>query len=325
MSNPDGGAPNLEIFAQLFAGGPPRTAGDMRAMLDKFGAMLNIGLPEVGAFHERVTVDEVEGGAVTADVVVPKGSGPHPMLVYLHGGGWICGSPATHRKLAHRFAEAGYLVFNVDYRLAPEHPFPTPLDDCLAAIRWAVREAPRYGGDPERLAVGGDSAGGNLSAAAAAILADDPSLPAIRAALLIYGVFDFVRLSEGLDGLSADPMLSSLGAMTAGEGGDLGAQMLDLMVHSYLGGPPSAELLADPRISPVHAAAKLPPSHIVVGTADPLVAQARELVEALSALGIEHEHVEVEGMPHGFVQMEFFPAARESIARMVSFLDAKLR
>src|SRR5262245_64946859 len=154
----------------------------MRSMLDGFAPLMNGELPAIGGLHEAVAVRE----GVTADVVVPAGAGPHPVLVYLHGGGWVCGSPRTHRKLAHRFAEAGYLVFNVDYRLAPEHPFPTPFEDCLAAVRFAHREAARFGGDPRRLAIGGDSAGGNLSAAVAAALAADAARP--TAALLIYGV-----------------------------------------------------------------------------------------------------------------------------------------
>ena len=180
-----------DAFLQLFSSMPlPETAGEMRRMLDTFAGLMNGDLPQVGALVEDVPVTE----GVTADVVVPEGEGPHPVLVYLHGGGWICGSPRTHRKLACRFAEAGQLVFNIDYRLAPEHPFPTPFEDCLAAVQWAAREAPRFGGDPSRLAVGGDSAGGNLSAAVAAALADEPERP--RAALLLYGVFDFAALGS---------------------------------------------------------------------------------------------------------------------------------
>jgi hypothetical protein len=117
----------------------PKTPLEMRSMLDGFAPFLNAGLPEVGALHEAIPVRE----GVTADVVVPRGAGPHPVLVYLHGGGWVCGSPKTHQKLGYRFAEAGYLVFNVDYRLAPEHSFPTPFEDCSrpCAGRTARRRA----------------------------------------------------------------------------------------------------------------------------------------------------------------------------------------
>ncbi|MEN8183853.1 MAG: alpha/beta hydrolase fold domain-containing protein, partial [Myxococcota bacterium] len=177
--------PLTQLFSSLK---PPETAEDMRRLLDTFAGFMNADAPEVAALHEAVPISE----GVSADVIVPRGTGPHPVLVYLHGGGWICGSPRTHRKLACRFAEAGQLVVNVDYRLAPEHPFPVPFEDCVSAVRWAAREAPRWQGDPSRLAVGGDSAGGNLSAAVAAALADDEARP--RAALLLYGVFDFGAL-----------------------------------------------------------------------------------------------------------------------------------
>lgn len=298
-----------DLLQQLLGGSVPSSAEEMRAMLDKMGAMLNVGLPEVGAFHEAVPVSE----GVTADVVVPAGEGPHPVLVYLHGGGWICGSPTTHRKLGYRFAEAGFLVLNVDYRMAPEHPFPTPFDDCVAAIRWAHAECTRWGGDPARLAVGGDSAGGNLSAAAAAALTGDPACP--KAALLIYGVFDFAAFGDMPVAAMAE------GAEVSQEDGD---QMVELMVGSYLGSERSDELLRDPRVSPVHAAAKLPPSHVVCGSADPLVAQAESLAKALAEAGVVHEHFVDADMPHGYVQMEFLAPARPAIDRMVDFLRRTL-
>ncbi|NRA04411.1 MAG: alpha/beta hydrolase [Myxococcales bacterium] len=294
---------------EMMGGKPPSSALEMREMLDRVGDLLNVDLPEVGAFHEAVAICD----GVTADVVVPQGDGPHPVLVYLHGGGWICGSPATHRKLGYRFAEAGFLVLNVDYRMAPEHPFPTPFEDCVAAIRWAHTECARWGGDPARLAVGGDSAGGNLSAAAAAALAGDPACP--RAALLIYGVFDFASMGDmPVPEMPQGPELPA----------DAGEKMVELMVGSYLGSEGREERMRDPRVSPLHAAAKLPPSHVVVGSADPLVAQAESLVKALEAEGVAHEHFVDADMPHGYVQMEFLPAARPAIERMVEFLRRTL-
>ena len=97
------------------------------------------------------------------------------------------------------------------------------------------------------------------------------------------------------------------------------------MIGSYLG--PESErqsALADPRVSPIHAAHRLPPSHVVCGGADPLVEQAKVLTETLTKAGVDHEHVIVPDMPHGFAQMEFFPQARESIDRMVAFLNQRL-
>ncbi len=300
-----------DVLTQLFQAKPPETVEDMRRLLDGFAGFMNADLPEVGAFHAAVPI-----GAFSADVIVPKGEGPHPVLVYLHGGGWVCGSPSTHKKLAHRFAEAGHLVVNVDYRMAPEHPFPTPFEDCLEAVRWAAKEAESYGGDSSRLAVGGDSAGGNLSAAVAATLADDPAGPKLGAALLIYGVFDFATMN-------AEPP-PEMAAMAATLPDGFGEQLIEMMVGSYLGKERGEALLRDPRVSPIHAAAKLPPTHVVCGTADPLVAQARALRAELQAAGVDHEYFEDEGMPHGYAQMEFLPLARPAIDRMIRFLEGRL-
>jgi acetyl esterase len=309
-SNPLANLPNADALTQFLTANPPKNAQDMRRMIDGFAFLMNADLPEIGALHENVRIAE----GVSADIAVPKGAGPHPVLVYLHGGGWICGSPRTHRKLGYRFAEAGYVVVNVDYRLAPEHPFPTPFEDCVTAVKWAAREAARFGGDGVRLAIGGDSAGGNLAAAVAAALASDASAPKLRAALLIYGVFDFAAL-----GGESSP------AVLPGASADVAAHMTELMVGSYAGAAERASWARDPRVSPLHAAAKLPPSHIVCGTADPLIAQARALRDALARAGVAHEYVEDEGMPHGYVQMEMLAPARPAIERMLKFLDARLR
>jgi acetyl esterase len=303
-----------DVFAQLLRDRLPESPEEMRALLGQFAGLLNAGIPEIGGFHEAVPVRVVDGVAVTADVMVPRGAGPHPVLVYLHGGGWICGSPATHRKLCHRFAEAGLLTFSIDYRLAPEHPFPAPFDDCAHAVGWAAREARRYGGDASRLAVGGDSAGGNLAAAVAAGLADDASAPQIRAALLIYGVYDFAAMDTTVTAIAAEDS----GLTGAAE------RLVELMVGSYLGPERSDALLADPRISPVHAASKLPPCHVMVGSADGLAGQAADLAAALARADIVHEYVVYDAMPHGFSQMEFLPRARESIDQMVEFLRKHL-
>ena len=304
-SSPLANLPNADALTQFLTANPPKSAQDMRRMIDGFAFLMNADLPQIGALHENVRVAE----GVSADVAVPKGAGPHPVLIYLHGGGWICGSPRTHRKLGMRFAEAGYLVVNVDYRLAPEHPFPTPFEDCVAAVRWAARDAARFGGDASRLAIGGDSAGGNLSAAVATALAGDPSAPRLRAALLIYGVFDFAALKGTAPGAPAD----------------VATNVMELMVGGYAGGAQRAAWARDPRVSPLRAAAQLPPSHIVCGTADPLIEQARALRDALARAGVAHEYVEDAGMPHGYVQLEMLPAARPAIERMVKFLDAQLR
>ncbi len=293
--------PPTDPLAQLMLARPPETVEDMRSMLDSFAGLLNVDLPEVGSFQEAMPLFE----GVTADLITPKGDGPFPVLVYLHGGGWICGSPTTHKKLAYRFAEAGYLVLNVDYRMAPEHPFPTPFEDCVDAVRWAHREIANLSGDPERIALAGDSAGGNLTAAVGASLQGDPACP--KAALLLYGVFDFATMGQ-----ASAPVESPIPAV-------IGEKMMELMVGSYLGSDRD-EIMRDPRVSPVHVADRLPPCHVMVGGADPLVAQAEALVSELARAGVEHEHFVDPLMPHGYAQMEMLPAARPAIDRMIAFL-----
>jgi acetyl esterase len=302
-----------KIMEQIASGAQaPTDVPGLRKMLDQFAELLNAGAPEIGAIHENVLVREIDGQRVTADVLVPDRAGPHPVLVYLHGGGWVAGSPRTHRKLALRFAEAGYLVVNVDYRLAPEAPFPKPFEDCVFAVRWAAENAARFGGDSSRLAIGGDSAGGNLSAAVAAHLAGDSSAPRLRAALLIYGAFDF-----GAFGKMEAPTQAGVDAAAA-------TALRDAMIEGYLGQNAPQSLLRDPRVSPVHAAAQLPPSFLVCGTADPLLEHQKAVVAELERAGVTHENVVLEGMPHGFVQMEFLPQAVDSIQRMVAFLGRHL-
>lgn len=279
------------------------TIHEMREWATSMEGVFATELPDVGEFHEAVLLREVDGERVVVDVVVPKGDGPFPVLVYVHGGGWFMGSLESYRLLAHRFAEAGFLVVNVGYRLAPEFPFPAGFDDCVEAIRWAARRAVDYGGDGTRLAVAGDSAGANLVAAAAAALADDPDAPEVRAALLMYGVYDFRTMPRG-------PNPESW-------------LLLDDIKRSYLGDDVD-RLDRDPRVSPLFVADKLPPSFVVVGETDELSEQAGQLAAALAANGIDHEHVVVPDMPHGFVQMEVFPQARETIDRMAAFLADRL-
>lgn len=287
---------------------PPKNAREFRKTLDTMSLMLNSDLPEIGAFHDDVLIRNVDGHDLTVDIHVPKGDaaeGKFPVLVYLHGGGWIMGSPKTHRRLGFRFAESGFLVVNVHYRMGPENPFPGAFYDCIEAIRWAAAHAGEYGGDASRLAVGGDSAGGNLTAACSAALADHPDID-VKAILLIYAVMDFANMNPG-----AFPLPG-------------GADPVEMMVGSYIGHD-RENLITDWRVSPIHVVDRLPPAHVLCGTADELIADAREAAKLLDAAGIDHELAIYEDMPHGFVQMEeMFPDARTSIEAMVAFLDARL-
>lgn len=268
------------------------TVQDLREMLDDFAALLNSNLPDVGGFHAAIPYKESDDQELTLDVIVPKGKGPFPVLVYLHGGAWIWGSPTTHRKLTYRLAEQGFLTMSVDYRLAPEHPFPAGFNDCIHAIHFAANNAQRWNGDPDRLVLAGDSAGGNLAAAAAIELANTVDAPSIKAVALLYGVFDF----SGFDS----------------------AGITSLLADAYLNG--QTHLTKDARVSPLVGAARLPPTHIAVGSADPLMEDSDALRSVLARAGKVHDYQIYEDMPHAFMQMEFLPGVQTSIKNMTDFL-----
>jgi acetyl esterase len=199
-----------------------------------------------------------------------------------------------------QFAEAGYLTINVDYRLAPEHPFPAGLEDCLYAVKWTGENAKRWNGDVSRLAVGGDSAGGNLTAATLTTLAAEkyagPAKP--KAALLIYGVYDFP---------------ATMKREKAGS--------IDGMVKAYAGaGYPT--ILEDPRVSPLRAVkpGALPPSFVICGTADPLLPETHSMADALKRADIRHEIVILEDMPHGFLQFNVLSGCKQGLDQMFDFL-----
>ena len=284
-------------FLEAIAKAPvPTDVQGLRTAMDTMTPMLNSDPPEIGAFHEAVQLRP----GLTADVAVPKGNGPHPVVVYLHGGGWIGGSSKTHRKLGMQFAEAGYLTINVDYRLAPEHPFPAGLDDCIYAVKWTGENAKRWNGDVSRLAVGGDSAGGNLTAATLTSLAAEkyagPAKP--KAALLIYGVYDFP---------------ATIKREQAGS--------IDGMVKAYAGAGYPA-ILEDPRVSPLRAVkpGALPPSFVICGTADPLLPETHAIADALKRADIRHEVVILEDMPHGFLQFGVLSGCKQGLDQMFDFL-----
>jgi acetyl esterase len=284
-------------FLEAIAKAPvPTDVQGLRTAMETFSPMLNSDPPEIGAFHEAVQLRP----GLTVDVAVPKGNGPHPVVVYLHGGGWIGGSSKTHRKLGMQFAEAGYLTINVDYRLAPEHPFPAGLEDCLYAVKWTGENAKRWNGDTSRLAVGGDSAGGNLTAATLTSLAAEkylgPAKP--KAALLIYGLFDFP---------------ATIKREKAGS--------VDGMVKAYAGAGYPA-ILEDPRVSPLRAVkpGALPPSFVICGTADPLLPETHSMADALKRADIRHEVVILEDMPHGFLQFNVLSGCKQGLDKMFDFL-----
>jgi len=165
---------------------PPKRALDPAAARDDLEALLADRGDAVPLESVRDTAIPGPDAAVPIRIYRPIADRPLPVLVYYHGGGWVRGSVETHDPLCRRLAaSAECLVVSVDYRLAPEHPFPEPLEDAYAAMEWATEYAESIGGDPDAVAVGGDSAGGNL-AAAVSLLARDRDGPALAHQLLLY-------------------------------------------------------------------------------------------------------------------------------------------
>ena len=208
-----------------------------------------------------------------------------PLTVFFHGGGWVHGTLETHDRLAATLArEAGCAVLSVAYRLAPEHPFPAAYDDALAAIHWAVGAAADLGVDPARVALAGDSAGGNLAAAAAQSLAGDP---AIRHQLLIYPALD-ASCSAPSFGTEFPGFLSS-------------AQMRWYW-DQYAPGGNRRALAKDPRASPAAApiAAGTPNATIIVAGNDPLRDEGVAYAGKLKAAGVPTVLHSYPGAIHAF-------------------------
>jgi acetyl esterase len=213
--------------------------------------------------------------------------GPHPLLVYYHGGGFTYGDLDTHDAVCRVLCRhAGAHVLAVEYRLAPEHPFPAAVEDARAALRWAFANAGGLGADPRRIGVGGDSAGGNLAAVVSRLAARDGG-PAPVLQLLIYPTTDFTirRRSREL----------------FGEGFLLSNPEMDWFETNYLG--PARAQASDPRASPLLAddLGGLAPALVVTAAFDPLRDEGEEYAQALQAAGTPVTLRRFPGLIHGFV------------------------
>ena len=214
-------------------------------------------------------------------------AGVLPLLVYFHGGGWVIGDLDTHDVLCRQLANAaGVAVLSVDYRMGPEHRFPAAVDDCIAATRYARREAAALGIDAARIAVGGDSAGGNL-AAVAAIAARDEGTP-LAYQLLIYPGTDMRALAPS--------------HRSNGQGYLLTSDSIAYYRGHYI---EDEAHWSDWRASPLLASdlARLPPALVLTAGFDPLRDEGRQYADALSAAGNRVQYVCFERQIHGFVPM----------------------
>jgi acetyl esterase len=214
--------------------------------------------------------------------------GPAGVLVYFHGGGFNAGSVDSHHGTERELADgAGCVAVSVEYRLAPENPYPAPLDDCVAALHWVAAHAGEIGADPSRIAIGGDSAGGNL-AAAVALRNRDEGGPQLALQLLVYPVIDVA---------CATPSMTSNGT-----GYMLTADSMRWMWSNYLDAGAGAQ---DPYACPSAASdlTGLPPAYVVTAEFDPLRDEGEAYAAALEAAGVPTELVRYDGQLHGFFSM----------------------
>jgi acetyl esterase len=282
------------------------TVAQARAALDRAAPTLDL-VPrrDVAAYDRRVEGAE---GPLRARVYVPRSApaADAPGLVYFHGGGWVVGSIESHDRLCRALAAlADTVVVSVDYRLAPEHPFPAPPRDAIAATRWVLGNAGLLGVDPRRVAVGGDSAGGNLAAVVAQALRDDERRPAFQ--LLVYPATDLTRAMPS-QAMFGDSYFLSRAAS-------------DWYLGHYLTRP---EDKTDPLGSPLfaHDVSRLPPALVLTAGFDPLRDEGRAYAEKMRAAGVDVEHVCTEGQMHGFLHLG--GALRDGV-RAVELAASRLR
>ena len=291
------GAPGLETMA-------PEMARQMYRALrtpDEAGPPAEVATREI----------DVAGGAgpLKARLYTPPGAGARSGgLVFFHGGGFMIGDLDTHDGLCRRLASSsGQRVLSVDYRLAPENPFPAAHDDALAATRWAFDHAAEIGFDPERIAVGGDSAGGNLAAATAVAMKGD-TRRRLAFQLLFY------------PGVGPDYETASMKALA--EGYFLTKASIDFFTDAL-----AAHLHPEAvRAAPIQSELSgLPPALVTTAGFDPLKDEGRAYYEKLKAAGVRAEHIEYPGMIHGFYTMGgISPAVGPAIDEAARALKAAL-
>lgn len=225
-----------------------------------------------------------------------------PVILYFHGGGWVVGSIASHDGLCRRLCnQTGGIVASVDYRLAPEQKYPAAVDDCVAATQWTYANASQFGGDPARIVVAGDSAGGNL-AAVVALIAREQGGPPIAAQLLIYPITDFMPEFDSYQRNGRDYFLTS--------------ETILWFWNHYLHSPEQGQ---DWRASPLRAAelTGLPPAIILVAEFDPLYDEGLVYADRLEAAGVRVERIISSGQIHGFIRrLDLFNSANEAVSRL---------
>jgi acetyl esterase len=267
-------------------------------------------------FYPPEPVEKIEdikapgpAGEIPVRAYIPKGKGPLIPIVYFHGGGWCIGSITSHDGVCAAIANrTPAVVFSVDYRLAPEHVFPSAVDDCYAATKYIAQNLGRFNVKTEQLVVMGDSAGGGLAAAVSLKSAAEGS-PRIASQVLIYPATDFTR---------ADSESYRL----FGKGYDLDKEMIEMFKNYYI---PDSKKWADPYASPALAKnlKDLPPTFIIAAEFDPLRDDAKAFADKLKAAGVPVKTSLHKSVIHGFLSFTTFHAAQVAFDEIRGYLEHK--
>lgn len=285
-----------------------KTPAEVRAIFRGLSEMAN---PQDVPIGKTEDIEAVGGeGKIPARVYTPVAAGGDalPVIVFFHGGGFVAGDLDCYDPFCRMLAnESCCRVVSVAYRLAPEHKFPAAVEDCYAALKWVEDNAAAIGADANRIAVAGDSAGGNL-AAAAVLLAKEKGAPKPAFQLLIYPA------------VSAD--LDTPSSRTYGQGYFLDLPTIGWFMQHYAPGVDPS----DPRLIPMSAkdVSGLPPAYIVTAGCDPLRDGGIAYAKKLKAAKVKVKHVDYPGMIHGFCHMtKFLPQGREAVtAAAIAVKDA---
>lgn len=250
-------------------------------------------------------------GEIKVRLYTPVGEGPFPVIAYFHGGGWVVGDLDTQDMIARALAHgASSIVMSVDYRLAPEHPFPAASGDCWAATCWLAKNAAELGGDPSRIAVAGDSAGGDL-AAGVALFAREAGSPKLAVQVLIYNSANY-------------PSEETASAREFADGPLLSRDDVLYFWSLYL--PDPARSQHNQIASPIRARdhRNLPPAFVATAEIDPTRDDGEAYAAKLAAAGVKVEARRYAGMVHGFVSwLGVLPEAQQAIDDACAFLKAQ--
>lgn len=281
---------------------------------DFFGSLLiyQFNPPKVGRYLRDIPYGN-DNEKQKLDVVIPRGKGPFPVMVYIHGGGWLGGNKCHYARICRQFAETGTLVFNINYRLVPEYRFPAQLQDTASAVAWAYKNALKYGGDPDKIFIAGDSAGAHLASWYGAALNNPAQHKAagvdnmiarekIRGLLLFFGVYDLETACN------------------------LGFNGLKPAIEGFIGiDSPNYKEIAQVASPIRHIDGLYPPVFLTCGEADRLYPQSVELDKVLTKNNVPHDSFlfskkEYPDAHHAFLYKYFTRSAKTAMAGAREFI-----